>query len=183
MVDQLSDSSILIRKYEYSDIDPLFEAVRESIDEVSQWLPWCHPEYSKRETIDWINFQADAWFNAREFNFAVVEKDTNRLIGGCGLNQIDYNNKYGNLGYWIRSVDAKKGYATRAAKLAACFGFSHIKLNRIEILMAIENVPSRRVAEKLGATREGVLRNRVCLHDKPYDAYLYSLIPSDIDIL
>jgi len=181
MPEQLSDNSIIIRKFDYSDIDPLYEAVRESIEEVSKWLPWCHPEYSKRETIDWFNFQADAWFNAREFNFAVVEKNTNRFIGGCGLNQIDYSNKLGNLGYWIRSADANKGYATKAAKLGACFGFEHLKLNRIEILMATGNTASKRVAEKIGAHPEGILRNRILLHDVPNDAYLFSLIPDDME--
>jgi RimJ/RimL family protein N-acetyltransferase len=43
-----------------------------------------------------------------------------------------------------------------------------------------ENVPSRRVAEKAGARFEAIARNRIVQHGKPYDAALYSLIPSDL---
>jgi RimJ/RimL family protein N-acetyltransferase len=45
--------------------------------------------------------------------------------------------------------------------------------------MATANAASQRVAEKLGATREGVLRNRILIHDQVHDAVMFSLIPSD----
>lgn len=182
MTDQLSDDSIIIRRYEYSDIDLLYEAVRESIEEVSPWLPWCHPEYSKRETIDWITFQMDAWDNGREFAFAVLEKESGNFLGGSGLNQIDNNNKLANLGYWIKTGCTRQGYATRAAKLTAHFGFTYLHLNRIEILMAAGNAASKRIPEKLGAKCEGILRNRIVIHDVSHDAYLFSLIPSEVQL-
>jgi ribosomal-protein-serine acetyltransferase len=39
---------------------------------------------------------------------------------------------------------------------------------------------SQRVAEKSGALREGVLRNRLLLHGKIHDAAMYSLTPEDL---
>ena len=70
--------------------------------------------------------------------------------------------------------------ATSATFLLARFGFDELKLNRIEIVVAIENKPSQRVAEKAGATQEGVLRKRLVVRDRVYDAVMYSLIPEDI---
>jgi RimJ/RimL family protein N-acetyltransferase len=50
-------------------------------------------------------------------------------------------------------------------------------LNRIEILVAVDNLASQRVAAKVGAVREGILRNRLLLHGKIHDAVMFSLIP------
>ncbi len=69
--------------------------------------------------------------------------------------------------------------ATRAVRLLARFGFEELGLGRIEIVAAVGNKASQRVAEKAGAHREGVLRRRLCLHDEYHDAVMYSLIPDD----
>src|SRR3990172_4536404 len=101
-------------------------------------------------------------------------------LGGCGLNGIgEY--KFANLGYWVRTSRTKQGVATAATLLLARFGFDELKLNRIEIVVATGNYASQRVAEKAGATREGVLRNRLILKGKPVvDAVMFSLIPKDL---
>ena len=64
--------------------------------------------------------------------------------------------------------------------LVARFGFDELKLRRIEIVAAINNKASQRVAEKAGATREGILRNRLVVRDKVYDTVMFSLIPGDL---
>ena len=60
------------------------------------------------------------------------------------------------------------------------YGFEKLGLLRIEILVQEDNKPSLRIADKLGAVREGLLRNRILIHDISYDAYMHSLIPEDI---
>ena len=52
-------------------------------------------------------------------------------------------------------------------------------MNRLEILAAVDNIASQRVAEKAGAIREGIMRNRLVIHGKLYDAVMFSLIPGD----
>ena len=69
--------------------------------------------------------------------------------------------------------------ATAAARCLAAFGFRQLGLLRIEIVVATANTASQRVAEKLGATCEGVLRNRILVRDRVHDAVMFSLIPSD----
>jgi RimJ/RimL family protein N-acetyltransferase len=81
-----------------------------------------------------------------------------------------------DLGFWIRASAAGKGLATAAARLISSFGFEELGLLRIEILVAVENAASERVAQKLGALREGVLRNRLFLHGRSHDAAVHSLI-------
>jgi ribosomal-protein-serine acetyltransferase len=63
----------------------------------------------------------------------------------------------------------------------ARFGFEELKLNRIEIVVATGNHRSQKVAEKVGAVCEGVLRRRLMVRETIYDAVMFSLVPADFD--
>lgn len=43
---ELSDGAVTLRKYREEDAESVFLAVRESLNEISSWMPWCHREYS-----------------------------------------------------------------------------------------------------------------------------------------
>ena len=87
-----------------------------------------------------------------------------------------------NLGYWVRSSRHGQGIAGRAAKLIARFGFERAGIIRAEIVMAVPNEKSRRVAEKIGAHYEGILLNRMVVGKTIYDAHMFSLLPSDFGL-
>lgn len=179
---ELTDESILLRPYCETDAEHLYAAVRESIPEVSRWLPWCHENYSLEESRDFvasrrISSQGDEWYS-----FAIFEKSSGAFVGGVGLNFINRVHQFANLGYWIRTSAAGRGFATGATRLAARFGFAQLGLQRIEIVAAVKNVASQRVAEKAGAIREGVARKRLLIHGESQDAVLYSLIPADLGL-
>jgi len=123
-----------------------------------------------------------AWNEKTRFAFAVLDVSSGLFLGGVGLNQINRNHNFANLGYWVRSSQTGRGVATAATLLAAEFGFEDLGLNRIEILTATGNAASGRVAEKAGAKREGILRNRLLLHNSPHDAVIYSLISDNKNI-
>ena len=179
---ELSDGRILIRPLRADDVDAVYEAVRESIKEVAPWMPWCHPDYSRDETSAFISSLTDAGSAAAgEYGFAIVDAETNAFLGGVGLNQINHIHRMGNLGYWVRTSRTTRGVAAAAARLIARFGFRELGLQRLEIVAAVGNHASQRVAEKAGATREGVLRKRLLIHGQPHDAVLYSLVVEDME--
>ena len=183
MRDELGDGKISVRPYREQDVDALFEAARESIEELSPWLPWCHQDYSIKDSRDFIRSrnvksQGDEWYS-----FGVFEKDNDRrLVGGVGLNFINRVHQMGNLGYWVRTSATRNGIASKAARLVAQFGFEELGLHRIEIIAAIPNIASQRVAEKIGAVREAVLRKRLLIRGQSQDAVLFSLVPEDLGL-
>jgi len=178
--DRLTDGVIMLRPYRVSDIDSVYEAARESIPELSVWMSWCRPDYSIEEARTWIELQPDKWQKGAEYNFAISYNAEPLCLGGCGLNVIDRGCGIANLGYWVRTSQTHKGIATAATLLLAQFAFNELKLNRVELTIAVDNQASLRVAEKAGATREGILRNRVVKNDTPSDAVVFSLIPQDL---
>jgi ribosomal-protein-serine acetyltransferase len=177
---ELSDRSILVRTYRAEDAGALYEAARESIAEVSVWLPWCHQNYSIEESRDFIGSREKAAEGGEWYSFGIFEKDSGKFFGGAGLNFFNRVHQMANLGYWVRTSAAGRGIATDATRLVAQFGFEQLGLQRIEIVAAVGNIASQRVAEKAGATREAVLRKRLLINGESQDAVLFSLVAEDL---
>ncbi len=179
---ELSDGQIVLRPPTPDDGDAFFEAVSASIPEISPWLAWCSPDYKIEDTRSWLIRQPDEWLVGSNYAFAVLDQGDGRLLGGCGLSQVDINFRMANLGYWVRSDHRGQGIATRATRLTARFGIEMLSLVRVEIIVSVHNTPSLRVAEKAGAHREGVLRNRLIIRDQVHDVVMHSLTPADFSL-
>jgi RimJ/RimL family protein N-acetyltransferase len=65
--------------------------------------------------------------------------------------------------------------ATAALRLAVRFAFAELGLKRVELVIAVGNQASIRVAEKVGAQQEGILGRRLLLGGEWRDAVVYSL--------
>src|SRR5216683_5525860 len=178
---ELIESPILIRPFREEDAGALYEAVRESISEVSPWLPWCHQNYSIEESREFIGSREIASQGGEWYSFGVFETDGGSFLGGVGINFINRVHQMANLGYWVRTSAAGRGVATAVTRMAARFGFEQLGLRRIEIVAAVGNIPSQRVAEKASARREGVLRNRLLINGESLDACCFSLVPEDLN--
>jgi RimJ/RimL family protein N-acetyltransferase len=170
--------SIEIRPYEIGDAQQLFEAANESIATVGEWLWWCTPDFSLETAKHWVEFQVAAFRAFTEFEFVITSRD-GRFLGGCGLNAIDNQNARANLGYWVRSSETARGVATEATRQLAKWAFQNTELVRLEIVVAKDNVPSLRVAEKAGAIREGILRQRLRVKGVHQDSIMFSILKAD----
>jgi RimJ/RimL family protein N-acetyltransferase len=173
-----TSGSISIRPYTPDQAEDLLAAARESVREVHPWLPWCHPDYAIEEARSWIEHQVSAFARGEEHEFAIFGP-SGRYAGGCGVNLVVQSQGRANIGYWVRSSEMGKGVAVAAVRLVAAWAFRNTALERLEIVVAVGNARSQRVAEKVGAVREGVLRRRLFLHDTFHDAIMYSLVRGD----
>ncbi|MEX2122074.1 MAG: GNAT family N-acetyltransferase [Pirellulales bacterium] len=176
----LTDGRLDLRAPSLADIDAAYLAVRESIREVGAWLTWCHPDYQREDTAEWIRRCIAARAEGEFYEFFIFDRAGAELLGGCGLNQFDQVNLRANLGYWVRTSRTGSGVATAATRLVARFGLEDLGLERIEILAAAGNLASQRVAAAAGARREGLLRKRLRIAEFQQDAVSFSLIPADL---
>ncbi len=107
---------------------------------------------------------------------AIVNCDNNEVLGGVGVNKIDWETKTGNLGYWVGTPWTRRGIAREAARQAGKFAFSELQLKTLEILCHPDNTASRKVAESLGALKnDGIHANRIELHGITVDAVVYRI--------
>lgn len=167
--------AITLRPYRLDDVEAVFAAVMESQAELARWMPWCHANYARADAVAWVERQPEMFQAGTEYNFLIVD-ETDRVIGSCGLNRLDFVNGTANLGYWVRTSAAGRGVATAAARKLQHWAFESTGLHRLEILAAVENRGSQRVAEKAGAVREAVLRSRLVGRGRRHDAVLYALL-------
>jgi len=179
---ELTDGVVFLRPFRLEDAKPLFDAVQESLTELKPWMSWAHDVYAQQETEDYIRITRARWEENTLFAFAITDSSTGEILGGCGLGQRHPVYHYCNLGYWVRSSQHGHGIAGHAARLIARFGFEHAGIIRAEIVMAVPNVKSRRVAEKIGAHYEGIALNRMVVGKAIYDAHMFSLLPSDFGL-
>lgn len=170
---------LLFRKYTISDENLRLNAVRESIQELSQWLSFFKAASLIEDNHLFIHNSFKNWEDATEFCFGIFQKGCNTLLGEIRINHINHRHKKANLTYWICTKESGKGYASKAVKSAAKIAFEALNFNRLEIYMSVRNKGSIRVAEKSGAIFEGTLRHRILLDSGPENAYLYSIIPED----
>jgi RimJ/RimL family protein N-acetyltransferase len=156
-------------------MDDLLAAAIESSADVYRWLPWCRPDYVREDAAEWVSLQTRCSSSNAGFEF-VISDGRSRFLGACGLNHILEPHRMANLGYWVRSSESDRGVASAAVRLLADWAFANTGLQRLEILAATENTRSQRVAQRAGASREGILRSRLLCHGRFHDAVVYSIV-------
>lgn len=109
-----------------------------------------------------------------EYYLAVTLKDSGELVGSArlGLDGV----KAGKLGYSIHPDHWGHGYATEAARAIIGFGFNQLQLHRVSAAIGPENSASLAVAERLGMTLEGTIRDHVFTNGAWRDSILYSVL-------
>jgi ribosomal-protein-alanine N-acetyltransferase len=129
-------------------------------------------EYRKEELKHKNGYSS---YNRSFILFLLVDKESNNVIGRCGLHNWNIEHKRAEIGY-IMEVDSfkRKGLMTEAINAIIDYGFNKMNLNRIEALVGIENAPSLRLMEKYNFKREGVLRQHCHNSNQFEDSVLFS---------
>lgn len=176
----LSDGNIGLRQFTMEDVPVLFNAIHESMAQLSAWMVWAHPQYSIEDTQAFVLKCGPGWEKGEQYSFAMVDLHDGQFLGSVGLSAVNRAHGFANLGYWVRTRKTRHGVATSATRMAARFSFETLGLNRVELLVPTANVASQRVAEKAGAKREGLLRKRLQLNGIAHDALVYSFVQEDL---
>jgi RimJ/RimL family protein N-acetyltransferase len=118
-----------------------------------------------------------SWKEGKAFDFAIRPLDEpRRHFGNISVWFISRSFRTGEVGYWIRSDETSKGLATEATRRALDIAFNELRLHRVILRIAIGNRPSERVAEKLGFTREGVLREEIKIRGTWLDHSVWGML-------
>lgn len=120
------------------------------------------------------------WYSAPEprnrHRWLIERKSDGAFLGTCGYHCWDSNNNICELGYDLAPAYWGMGYMSEALGAALAFGFGDMGLNRVHAFVYIDNARSFRLLERLGFTREGVMRDKHLFRGVYYDHYCYSLL-------
>jgi ribosomal-protein-alanine N-acetyltransferase len=119
-------------------------------------------------------------YNRQFLKFHFVEKQSGEIIGSCDFHTWAPQHARAELGYSMNSDAYKnKGYMKEALGPIIRYGFEKMKLHRIEALTGPDNIPSIRLIEHFGFTKEAVLREHYFVDGKHEDTVAYSLLKSE----
>jgi len=119
----------------------------------------------------------------RKFQLAVCLRGETRLFGNCGIRLSKENSQVADIGYELAPEHWGRGYATEAARAIVAFGFSELKVHRVETWCIAENTGSARVMEKIGMKREGRFRDKEWFKGRWWDTLLYSILEPEWKLL
>jgi RimJ/RimL family protein N-acetyltransferase len=133
-----------------------------------------HP-YEDGLAEQWIATHGPSFAEGQSVTLAVTELGSGELVGAVGL-VLTPRDHCAELGYWIGVPYWGRGYATEAAQAIVQYGIHELGLHRIVARHIAHNLASGRVMQKLGMTREGVLREHVLKWDRYEDLVVYALL-------
>ena len=173
-------SYVRIRPFRSEDTQPLYAAALESIGQLSRWMTWANPNYSREECSLFVHNSIKAWESQEHYTFAIIDARDHSLLDSIALNHLNRSHRFANVGYWVRTSRTRSGIGSAAVAALRAYSDSFLGLRRLEFLIPTTNIPSHCVAQRAGAKFEGILRNRLVLAGQSHDATVYSLVPGDM---
>ena len=131
-----------------------------SLSEASKLIDMFHNNFIKKRGIRW----------------GIMIKENQQFIGTVGLNGLQLKNKRAEIGYEIHPAYWRTGYTTEAIKRVLNFSFDVLDLNRIGAIVYPENEPSLNLLNKVGFTKEGLLRGYIHQNDQFHNTFVLSLL-------
>jgi ribosomal-protein-serine acetyltransferase len=98
------------------------------------------------------------------------------LCGVVRLNYFEWDSKKATIAYFLDADFQGQGIITKAARAVLEFGFVKLELNRVELRCVTTNTGSVRIAERLGFTLEGELRESEWLDGRPVNHFVFGLL-------
>ncbi|OFI05062.1 putative ribosomal N-acetyltransferase YdaF [Clostridium acetireducens DSM 10703] len=143
----------------YMNIVPI-----KTIDEVKSMISFFNELFYKNEAVRW----------------GIFRKEDNLLIGTCGFNSgLQEDSFIGRIGCDLYHEFWGKGFMKEALQNLIDYGFENFGVTRIEAYAMKENVNSERLLNKLGFTREGLLREHGIYKGELHDEYIFSVLKKE----
>jgi len=175
---QVETPRLVLRGWELSDVQQVYDYA--SDPEVAAFMAW-ERHTSSEHSLSFLNgFVAQAYSN-RELSYALCLRSApERALGGIGVHWRSRGHKVLELGYVLSRSHWGQGYMPEAGRELIAFAFRTTPVERIYAPIFGANAKSRRAAEKMGMTFEGVLRSALELRGQRWDEAIYSVLRSEV---
>jgi ribosomal-protein-alanine N-acetyltransferase len=174
----LRGDGIYLRPAVSGDFSAWVRLRSESREFLTPWEPiWPEDDLTRAAFRRRLRRQSDEMARDEAFSFLIFDAGADTLLGGLTLGGIRRGvAQSGTLGYWMGAPHAGKGHMTRAVAAAVRFGFSTLRLHRIEAACLSENAASQTLLERNGFQREGLARAYLRINGAWRDHLLYALV-------
>ena len=175
--DKIVGQKILLRKLNLSDADSITKHINDK--SVARWTLSVPYPYRKEYAVDFIRSRKTGLKNKTNYTFGIAEVADNSIIGCIDLDDIDWEDKKAEIGYWISGKFRRRGYMTEAVNLVLDFGFKKLGLHKIYARVFKSNYASMKVLERNRFKFEGTLRHEAYKNGRWIDELYYGLLKSE----
>ncbi len=173
----LAAAGLVLRRPDADDVPWITAACSER--ELSRYIPGIPYPYSRSDARAFIEHAGQGWAGGTGAAFVIADAATGDGWGTIGLHFSPGDAELADVGYWLRRAVRGQGAATTAVRLVSRWAFAELGIRRLNLMTAPENAASQRVAERVGFTREGLLRAWSPTSAGRRDSVMYSLLPDD----
>lgn len=150
-MDTIETERLTLRQFKDTDTSALYEIMRKP----GVMYAWGHG-FTFEETQKWLARQQTRYQHNGLGYMAVILKDNGALIGQAGLlDNVIEGQPVTEIGYIFDDAVWGNGYATEAAKALVQAAFNKLGIDKLYCTMRPENMPSVKVAERLGFQLKG----------------------------
>lgn len=166
---------LILRQYKLEDVNDMVEGLNNL--NVTKWLQGAPYPYTIKDAEYFINKS----INEKLYNFAIVLKSENKVIGGTQLTNIDFHNGTAGGGIWISEKYWGHGYGTEAFGARIKYAFEVLGLRRLENGYFKENEKSHKIQLRFGYKDEGIRRQKFISRGsgKIEDEYITGLLKDE----
>jgi ribosomal-protein-serine acetyltransferase len=168
---------IRLESLKISMAQQIFSAIDNGRDYLRTWLPFVDLTLEVHDTekfIQGINQQKE--IRKDEIYSIWVDEE---FVGLIGFKDTDWVNRKTEIGYWLIQKMQGRGIITSCVKRLISYSFQKLKLNRIQIKVAVGNTKSAAIPKRLGFHFEGIERAGEKHNNRFFDLEVYSLLSSD----
>jgi len=113
------------------------------------------------------------------YSFALIHKQTNELIGSCGLTRSDTNGPQYSFGYALHKDWWRQGLASEATAGLVRFGFDELRAHRLWAHVFVGNTASEKLLQKLGFRCEGCALKSSFVRNAWHDLQMFAMLRSE----
>ena len=170
---------LILRFWKLDDIDDLVEGLNNI--NVSKWLAQVPYPYTKEDGKSFLEFASKENEKSKNIDLAIVEKTSNKVIGGTTIANINIKDGTAGGGIWLNEKYQGKGYGKEAFYAKVKYSFDVLNLRRLENGYFPGNEATKKMQYKLGYKDEGIRRKKFyCLATKEYvDEHITGLLKEE----
>lgn len=173
---ELETERLLLRPLRVSDAPDMYDYAKRA--DVTKYLLWNpHPDltYTRR----YLEYLAGRYRLGQFYDWALISKESKRMIGTCGFVRFDCPHNRAEIGYVLHPDYHRQGLMSEAVRRVLHFGFSVLGLHRVEARYMVDNTASRQLMEKVGMQFEGVQRGAMLVKGAYRDIGICAILARD----
>ena len=177
MTVELRTDRLLLRPWRPDDAPAVLAACQDPLIQRFTRVP---SPYTADDAASWVGeVSPQAWADGTGAHFGGFDLADGTLLVSVGA-RLEPEVRGGEIGYFCVPAARGRGVTAEAVRVVAGYLLRERGVERLDWFADVENVASRRVAEKSGFRIEGVLRRGLVVRGARHDCWVGSLIPDDL---